>query len=107
MLDRDVALERVGGDAELLREIAVLFLDNYTQWIAELHSAAARGDAQGVEKSAHGLKGSVANFGAQTAVDAAFTLEQMGRRRDLAEVAKALDTLDLALAALRPELESL
>ena len=46
-------------------------------------------------------------FGAGAAVKAALELEQLGRRRDLAEVTKAIDTLDLALAALRPELEAL
>src|SRR5690348_15829708 len=74
VLDRDIALSRVGGDAELLREIAVLFLDNYTHWLDELREAATRGDAPAVEKTAHGIKGSVANFGAQSAVDAAFAL---------------------------------
>jgi hypothetical protein len=32
---------------------------------------------------------------------------QIGRRRDLVEATKALRTLELALAALRPELEAL
>ena len=107
ILDRNVALERVGGDAELLHEIAALFLENYEQWCAELTQAAERGDAAGLERAAHGLKGSVANFGAQPAVDAAFAIEQIGRSRNLAEVSSAIHTLELALTALRPELESL
>ena len=40
-------------------------------------------------------------------MEAALELEQIGRRRDLAEVTKAFNTLELALAALRPELEAL
>jgi hypothetical protein len=40
-------------------------------------------------------------------VEAALELEQLGRRRNLTEVAKTLNTLELALAALRPELEAL
>lgn len=107
ILDRAVALDRVGGDPKLLREIASLFLANYSQWLADLKQAAARGDALGVEHAAHGLKGSVANFGAEASVQAAFAIEQMGRKRDLAEVEKALNTLELALAALRPKLEAL
>jgi|SRR5215471_2571685 len=106
-LDRDVALARAGGDLELLREIAGLFLANYGIWVGEIREAVAQSDAPGLERSAHGLKGSVANFGADAAVEAAFRLEQSGRRRDLSEVAQVLNTLELALAALRPELESL
>src|SRR5262249_45353391 len=107
VLDRELALARVGGDAELLREIAVLFLDNYGQWLDDLNQAAARGDAVGVEHAAHGLKGSVANFGAQAAVEAAQQIERIGRSQDLAEIGKAINTLELALASLRPELEGL
>jgi two-component system sensor histidine kinase/response regulator len=107
VLDLEVALARVGGDPDLLKEIAVLFLDHYTEWLGEIREAAGRGDAKGVENTAHGLKGSVANFGAQAAVDAAMHLESLGRSRDLTDVGTSLAALESALSALRPELESL
>jgi two-component system sensor histidine kinase/response regulator len=106
-LDREVALSRVGGDAELLKEIAVLFLDDYPRQVSELREAMIQGDARKVERVAHGIKGSVSNFGAPAAVDAAMMLEGMGRDQQLGEIAHVLNTLELALAALRPELESL
>jgi len=106
-LDRDLALSRVGGDAGLLQEIAALFIEDYPKVLAELQAAAARGDAKGVERGAHGLKGSVANFGAQAAVDAAFRLEQMGHARDLAGVREAIEALARALDALHAELKTL
>jgi two-component system, sensor histidine kinase and response regulator len=106
-IDREIALARVGGDTELLREIADLFLDDYPKALVELRCAAARGDAKAVERTAHGLKGSVANFGAKAAVDAAFRIESMGRDRKLTEVPQFLQTLEVALAELRPELEAL
>jgi HPt (histidine-containing phosphotransfer) domain-containing protein len=106
-IDRQVALSRVGGDAELLKEIAQLFIEDYPRAMEEIRHAADRGDAKGLERSAHGLKGSVANFGAAAAVDAAKTLESMGRAQQLTEVQQVIHTLELALAALRPELESL
>jgi two-component system sensor histidine kinase/response regulator len=106
-LNRELALARVGGDAELLKEIGELFLEEYPRALADLRKAVDSGDADGVERAAHGLKGSVANFGAQTVVEAATMLEEMGRGHRLEEVEQVLRTLDLALAALRPELESL
>jgi HPt (histidine-containing phosphotransfer) domain-containing protein len=60
-----------------------------------------------LEHSAHGLKGSVANFGAAAAVEAALMLENMGRTRQLKEATQGLRNLELALSALRPELEAL
>jgi len=107
MIDRRVALSRVGGDMELLKEIAVLFLDTYPEVLKEIRSATERGDAQMLEQSAHGLKGSVANFGAAAAVEAALVLENMGRNRQLKEATQGLRNLELALSALRPELEAL
>ncbi len=102
-----VALSRVGGDVELLKEIAQLFIEDYPKAMASIQHAADRGDAKALERTAHGLKGSVANFGAAAAVDAAKELESMGRAHRLAEVQQVIHTLELALAALRPELESL
>ena len=107
LFDKTLALSRVGGDAELLKEIALLFLDDYPKSLSELREAIHAGDAKAVERSAHGLKGSVSNFGARPAVDAALQLETMGRTHKLLEVEQVLRTLELALAALRPELESL
>ena len=107
VLDREIALARVGGDLQLLREVATLFLENYDPWIAELREAATRGDAQALERTAHGIKGSVATFGARAAVEAAQQIEQCGRRHDFSEVLQAVSLLELALATLRPELESL
>jgi two-component system sensor histidine kinase/response regulator len=105
--DREGAMARVGGDAELLHEIACLFLEDYPRALEEIRHAAERGDARNLERSAHGLKGSVATFGAAAAMEAAKSLEAMGRAQQLAEVEQVVRTLELALAALRPELESL
>jgi len=106
-LELEVALSRVGGDAELLKEIASLFLEEYPKVLMDLRDALTREDGRLLERTAHGLKGSVSNFGARAAVEAAIRLENMGRARQFNEVDRALNTLEHALAALRPELESL
>ena len=107
LIDRDVALARVGGDVDLLKEIAVLFLEDYPRVLLELRGALETGDAKSIERTAHGLKGSVANFGARAVVEVAFLIEQLGRAGKLAEVPPALNSLELALAELHVELASL
>ncbi len=102
-----MALARVGGDLDLLKEIAALFLDEYPRVLDDIHKSLATGDAHTLERSAHGLKGSVANFGAQAAVDAAFQLEQFGRAHKLDQVPQALAALERALACLHAELSSI
>jgi HPt (histidine-containing phosphotransfer) domain-containing protein len=106
-LDESVALSRVGGDVELLREVIGLFLDDYPQSLDMIRDAVARGDQSSLERHAHSLKGSVSTFGAQEAFDAALALEKQGRSGDLAQAQEGLYRLEHALATLRPELEAL
>ena len=106
-LDESVALSRVGGDVELLREVIGLFLDDYPQSLEMIRDAVARGDQSGLERHAHSLKGSVSTFGAQEAFEAAMALEKQGRTGDLAQAQDGLSRLEHALATLRPELEAL
>ena len=106
-LDKDLALSRAGGDEELLREIAALFLDDYPRTLEDLRTAIAAGVACDIEHHAHSLKGSVANFGAPEAVAAALSLEQQGRNQTIDDSPSGLQRLESALSALKPELESL
>src|SRR5688572_27810512 len=78
-LDRAIALENVGGDFELLQEVARLFLDDYPTAMANIRAAVEARDAKAVERTAHYLKGALANFGAEATIRAAEHLEQLGR----------------------------
>jgi HPt (histidine-containing phosphotransfer) domain-containing protein len=106
-LDREAALTRVGGDLELLQEIAGLFLEDTPNLVAAIEEAAAGNDAKGLERAAHTLKGSVSNFGAANSYEAALDLEKMGRAGDFSGVPGGIERLRRALDELRPELESL
>ena len=107
VFDRQFALSRVGGDEELLKEIAAVFLEDYPNSIREIRSAITAGDAKRLENSAHTLKGSVSTFGARGAVESASRLEQLGRSQRVEAYAEALLALEQALSALHPELEAL
>ena len=107
VLDRAVALERVGGDSELLQEMAQLFLEEYPSQPAAARAAVQARYRNALERRAHSLKGSVGNFGAAAAQDAALRLELLGRRGDLQEVDQALGCLESALSSLQPEMQSL
>lgn len=107
MLNLDVALQRVGGDRELLQEIARLLLDDYPRSMREINAAIVAGDAKRLEREAHSLKGSIANFGADPVVQAALELEKMGRLGDLSGAAAGLEQLQRALDLLKPELDEL
>ena len=105
--DRNAALARVGGDAELLKELAELFSQEWPRSLVKLHEALERHDSAGVQSAAHGLKGAAANFGATSAVDAASDLEKLARSARMDEAPQALATLEDALASLQTELARL
>jgi two-component system, sensor histidine kinase and response regulator len=104
-LDESLALSRVGGDADLLREVIELFLDDYPHTLENIRSAVAARDATKIEHEAHSLKGSVSTFGARRAFEAALALEKQGRSKDLSGVENGLCQLEDALQALVPELQ--
>jgi HPt (histidine-containing phosphotransfer) domain-containing protein len=107
VLDRDAALGRVGGDLDLLREIAVLFADECPRVLQDLRDALAQGDAPAIGRAAHGLKGSAANFGAVPAVDAAVRIEQSAHAGRIEEIGPLVELLGHTLDALLAELEQI
>ena len=103
-LDCAVALERLGGDEELLREVAELFLDEYPMLLKEIRSAAMSRDADALQRAAHSMKGSVSNFGADDVYQAAFILEKKGRAGELDSLEPCIDRLAGALENIHPAL---
>jgi two-component system sensor histidine kinase/response regulator len=93
-LNREAILERVGGDVDFLQEIADLFAEDCPKLLTEIRSAITTGDPRALEHAAHTLKGSVSNFGAEPARQAAFRLEMIGRNGDLNEAPEAWATLE-------------
>jgi two-component system sensor histidine kinase/response regulator len=99
--DLNAALNALEGDRELLRRIAQLFVVQSPQLLDEIREALLRGDAEALERAAHKLRGSVTNFFATKAHDAALRLEQMGRDNDLTGGAEAQAHLESALRELQ------
>lgn len=107
ILNLAAALERVGGDQLLLEEVAQLFLETSPDLLGEIRRAVEAREARALERTAHTLKGSVGNFGAEAAYQAALRLEKMGRSGDLTAVEEALGALESEMERLRPALATL
>jgi signal transduction histidine kinase/CheY-like chemotaxis protein len=88
-----VLRDRFDGDLDLLRLVAGTFLESTPPLLHDMRQAIAAGDAGSVSRIAHRLRGSLANFGADEAVDAAFRLERMGAEGDLAGADAVCETL--------------
>jgi PAS domain S-box-containing protein len=96
------ALERVGGDGPLLRELVQMFQEEGPKLLAQLRLAVDRRDAAEVRRLAHTLKGSLTQFGAQPASAAARHLEMLGRDGNLTTAGEAYGRLAQALQRLQP-----
>ena len=107
VIDRARLLERVGGDARALKDVARIFLADAPRRMAGIRRALARDDPRALRAAAHTLKGALSNFGAQGAVDAAFELQKLGDASDLEDAPAVLERLEGELKAVRSELRTL
>jgi HPt (histidine-containing phosphotransfer) domain-containing protein len=98
-------LARVAGDRELLTELIEIIRAESPRVLSEIDRCVTSGDADGLERATHRLRGSVGVFGAQSVTRAALELELMAHTRHLtgaalklAELRQALDRLNSDLA---------
>jgi HPt (histidine-containing phosphotransfer) domain-containing protein len=100
LLDVDALLGSVGGDRELLDELAATFAEEVPGWIATLRTALASADAETLFRVAHGVNGAMGYFRASGVQRPAADLEAMGRSRNLEGASAALDLLEDGLRRL-------
>ena len=106
VFNREQAISAL-GDAELLAEMAEVFLSEVCGLLERIRCCVSDGDAVGLGQAAHQLKGAASNFYAECTVEAALRLEQMGRQNELGSSQEALVTLVAEFERLKPELEKI
>jgi HPt (histidine-containing phosphotransfer) domain-containing protein len=104
---RNEALERIGGDQQLLQDLCQIFLEESPKLMAKLRQAIASGDCDGIMRAAHSLKGESSYLGAVGTSQAARQLEDMGRNRDLSRADGTLAELEREISSLHDELKDL
>jgi len=92
--DVDAFIERVGGDTDLARELAVLFIPDAIRLVGRIRDAVDAAEPERLRQEAHALKGAAGNFGAARVVAASLDLEMMGKAGDLSRSKAVLATLE-------------
>ena len=105
--NRAEALERLGGDEALLRELCGIFLEEYPQLLGKLRKAIEGGDASSLMRAAHSLRGEVGYFGAAEASQAAQQLENMGAANNLNGASETLIVLEREISGLHSAMKDL
>jgi two-component system, sensor histidine kinase and response regulator len=82
VVDYPEVMARFGGDAEFLTSSLDLFRGRYHEMLAEARQSLAERDFTRLERAAHSMKGSVGNFGAKAAMQAARNLERIAKDKD-------------------------
>jgi signal transduction histidine kinase/DNA-binding response OmpR family regulator/HPt (histidine-containing phosphotransfer) domain-containing protein len=106
-LDKEAILARIGVKEKHLPKLVASFLNESAALMAAIRAALAAGNAAGVTRPAHSLKGAVGIFGIEGVTAAAQKLESMARAGDLAQAWEAYRELEAALACVQPALAAL
>jgi signal transduction histidine kinase/CheY-like chemotaxis protein len=106
-LDEARALESVGGNVELLAEIAGLFLEEYAEQSAIIEVSLEAGDMDTARKAAHRVKGSLGSLGSDDGFEAAKALEFSAKDGDMQAALAAWEKLRHVVAAAMPNLTQL
>ena len=95
VIDWVTVQERFEGDLALFCEIARLFIQDSPKRLSVMHDALSCGDGKTLELVAHSLRGSVGNFAASEASEAAQALEDVARSGDMQRASEACERLEV------------
>lgn len=104
IVDRQKTLAQVEGDAHLVSEMVSIFLANIPKQIDAMRDAVEKGDLKSLARLAHSVKGSVLNFSAQAAANAALKLETAARQGNLALTRQSWKELQDSIEQVKSEL---
>lgn len=83
VFNKEIALARMGGDAESLKLVLQTFLNHSGDLTSELRAVIDKKDYEALCRCAHTIKGSLSTLAADTCVPLAKELQEIGRRQDI------------------------
>ena len=105
--DRDVLMERMESDVELIRSLVAVFEADRPMLLSDVATALEADDADALERAAHTLKGAVGVFGAEPSRARAERIERMGRDGVVGEARQEYVELEREVLALEEDLKRL
>jgi HPt (histidine-containing phosphotransfer) domain-containing protein len=98
-------LVRVDNDRDLVRELIVIFKEQFPLLLRQLQESVALEDTNRVETASHALKGMLSCLSATRAAALAGRLEQMGREGKTSGLSDVLTLFEDEAEKLLPELD--
>ncbi|MCA9062324.1 MAG: response regulator [Planctomycetaceae bacterium] len=106
LIDWEHALAGVDGDRDLLRTVAIAFLEENSCLEQDLQTSITKGDLNGILRTGHTLKGALMAMGATRTAAITQQFEQLKPETTVTDAAKLMDRLQQHLIAVRNELQS-
>jgi len=107
MLNIELFTENCGGDPAVMLELAVMFLDESARQLSAIEQAMSAGKSEEMQFAAHRLRGGLCIFAANSAVQAAETVELIGSNKQLEKAPEAVGRLKNELAQIRNDVRDL
>ncbi len=93
-VDFDAALYRFGDDRDFMMEMFKEYKDHLPQRLIDIHAALEKGDANGLGRLVHNLKGISLNFSAGRIAKLCLELEELCKKEDLTDAPTLVALLD-------------
>lgn len=104
LIDWDVARHAVGGDEDLLRDVAQAFLVEAPSQLDGIRKSLETSDASVLRRMAHTLKSSARIFGVQSVCDLCFSIELAGKDQQFDGVRATYDQLTVLMDRVTTEM---
>lgn len=92
-LDKNLILERLGGDDELFSELVNMYVQEAEGYTKALGDALAAADAAWVQREAHTIKGLLATFSDDVGSDMAYAIEVQAKSGVIGDLSVAVATV--------------
>lgn len=108
VLNRELILERLGGDEEIFAVMIDMYLQDLDGYINNLGAALAAGEKSTLHREAHTIKGLFATFADEAGAQAAYSIEKQAKEGVLDGLAEQVAAVQARLrvvgAVLKTEL---
>lgn len=102
VLEWNKTMAHVRGDIELLRELTVIFLEEWPAWRDSVRKSLADRDLECTRRTAHMIKGSLGTFAAREAYSAAEELERNAKIGDYETAVRLNEAMNQQVTQLLP-----
>lgn len=106
LIDLDELLERTENDRELMRDLLVIFKEEFPQRHRALREAVEALNAGQVAMEAHALKGMLSNLAAVEAAATAAELERLGRNNETSKLLESFSRFEAVAKELSRQVEA-